>query len=267
MPQEKKFASHLSDRQQSALPALSFLSWKLITPTSMTLNTVWKLLDEDLVVVYGDSGNQRGVLHPAATSDAIGMTELARYAHRDVAAGIDEWEDTADLVTSRTALIVGSGTANMYANAINSVYFPLRFVAGEDNRIHGEIVADDQSKGDDEPGKKTYYGRHGSTGGIYEHAGLVIVSKSIFNLDKSLVWVAGTTGMGTQAAMAFLRDLLLRKVPAGLETQAIGAVVTPHVPNGRVGEYFKRWRIADYSILHQIDANGHKLVSARSDSK
>ena len=81
-----------------------------------------------------------------------------------------------------------------------------------------------------------------------------------------MVFMAGITGMGTQAMFGVLRDIALD--PAPLQKDAIGCIAAPSVRKGLkdtsdVSDYYRKWRISEYQILHQIDRNGRSLKVRR----
>lgn len=247
VPQEEKLTTGLSERQRDALPAMCFLSWDWIRP-ERTLKDLRRALDDDLAVIFGETSSaDRGVLSSAATSDAVGLMEaLAVLQHKDLRVGIDEWYDTADLVANRNVIIVGSGATNLYALVLNDVFEPLHFVKSE-GRTSDQIVA----------GSKhiKYFGRHAT---LPEDSGLILMSRSVFNLEKMIVWIAGNTGMGTQAAAIFLKDLIKGQV--NIDDRAVGCVVGASVPKGVnaiISDYFRKWRLSEYKLLYWIDAGGN----------
>jgi hypothetical protein len=253
-PQEEIIIDPLADfssDQKQALPALCFPSWAHISPDK-TLKDVRQILEGDLMVVLGDTNSKRGPLSAAATSDAVGMMEaLAVLQAHDLRVGIDEWQDTADLATTRDIIIVGSGASNLYALVLNDIFKPLHFV-GSHGHVWDQIVA-----GYDKD--KEFFGRHHASIPSKD-SGLMIISKSVFNPSKYIVWIAGITGMGTQAVASFFKDLLRGRIP--INDSAIGCVVNPAVKTGVkavVGDYYRKWRISDYEVIYQVDRDGKKL--------
>jgi hypothetical protein len=257
MPQERALLFGLSDEQKFSLPPISFPNWNRIVPdedTSLTkLNTI---LEQPLLVVLGETSSQRqGSISSAATSDAIGIIEImaALKANIDVTAGIDQWEDTADLASNRNIVLIGSGIVNIYAFAFNDIIRPAHFVKAED-RVLDQIVATSRDG-------RIFFGPHALPP---RDCGLVTISKSPFNLEKTLLWIAGITGMGTQAVAKFVFDLIqdpsrpLRKGTAAALIDPIACIVGSRIPKGpwQIFDYYRRWRIADYKILWMVDRNG-----------
>ena len=189
----------------------------------------------------------------AATSDAVGLLEALTIPETlDLRVGIDEWQDTADLVVDRNVIIVGSGTMNIYAALLNHVFEPLHFAMPPDGRSTEPIIAGGLRN-------QTHFGLHAD--GSHD-SGFIMLAKSIFNLDKSIVWIAGITGMATQAALASLKDLLTGYI--AIDDRAIGYVVSPRTPRGLgpgISEYYRKWRISEYKIVHQVDADGNELIT------
>lgn len=180
-------------------------------------------------------------------------------ANREVKVGIDHWDDTADIILDRNIIIVGSGTVNIYAFALNDLFQLVHFVKTR-GRVLNQIVATSQKE-------QVYFGPHALPP---EDSGLLIISKSPFNPDKALLWIAGITGMGTQAAAKFLKDMVIdpqytiRKIGAQKPTPPvaciIGAEVRIPLEDWRVSDYYRRWKITDYKVLWMVDRDGNKIL-------
>jgi len=265
MPQEEELLYGLSREQKKVMPPIPFPVWdKIIPGQDINLAKLNEFLSEPLVVILGETSSDptKSPISSAATSDAIGMIEVmgALRANFEIKAGIDEWEDTADLVSDRNVVLIGSGIVNIYAFALNDIFFPLHFVKTR-GRIFDQIVATTAKE-------QLYFGPHGIPP---RDCGLVIISKSPFNLEKILVWVAGITGMGTQAAAILMRELTrdpdgaLRRKGVKDLNNPIACVVCPHIAEGpwEIRNYYKRWRISDYKILWAVDQQGRSVNLSR----
>ncbi|MBN1460118.1 MAG: toll/interleukin-1 receptor domain-containing protein [Armatimonadetes bacterium] len=253
LPQEEPRTASLNRRQIRALPALRLLDWSLVRPAAGLAELSKELLAES-VVVFGDtSWSPRGCLMSAATSDAVGMMEAMSMRGEDnLRVGIDEWEDTADLVAARNVLFVGSGATNTYGLVLNDLLTPIHFVVAE-GRPMDCITASSRN------GDRVHFGPHTGDGVRKGHdlsdcAGLLIGARSVFNPERTMLWAAGINGMGTQAVAGLLKDLLQGRVR--LPDAAIGCVVVPAVPGKDLKEYYRRLRVSKYQILHMVDAEG-----------
>jgi hypothetical protein len=150
-------------------------------------------------------------------------------------------------VVPRNIIIVGSGATNLYALVLNDIFKPIHFIKSQ-GRALDQIVA---GTGND----KKYFGRHALPP---DNPGLIILSKSAFNPAKIIIWMAGVSGMGTQAVTTFFRDLLKGQV--SIDDQAIGCVVAPRVPDqADIADYYGRWRLSDYELIYLVDRNGKRL--------
>ncbi|QUY40410.1 caspase, EACC1-associated type [Acaryochloris marina] len=253
-PQEEKLARHFTLNQKDAIPALCFLNWGYLRP-DITLKDLQECMSgvrSKWAVILGETNRDRGgLLTSAATSDTVGLIEaLSKINKLDLKVGIDEWQDTADLVTDRNVIVVGSGTINLYAALLNHVIEPLKFSMTPDGRCTEPVVAGGSNN-------KTYFGSHSND---HPHAGFVIISKSIFNLDNNVIWIGGITGMATQAALSFFTDLLSGDFDF-IKDRAIGCVVEPRkIHRNDVSEYYKKWRIHSSQIIHQVDVDGNELT-------
>ncbi|MFN7939125.1 MAG: hypothetical protein U0R19_37725 [Bryobacteraceae bacterium] len=261
MPQEAPLAGSLLPRQRKALPALSFLGWNSVRPDPDTsLEGLRALLQRSATVILGDTSSKpRGLLHSAATSDTVGLMEaLSLLRIERLRVGIDEWQDTADLLDDHV-ILVGSGATNMYSLVLNDVFGPMRFYRAREKmgdqfgRSLDSIVVCAPN------GKEIFYGRHAEAN---EDAGLMIMAKSAFRLDRTMVLLAGITGMGTQAVFNLFKDIALGH--ANLHPKAIGCIVSPKAKHGvgesqDIAEYYRKWRISGYEVLHQIDRDGCAL--------
>lgn len=263
MPQEEKLLYGLPEEQKKLMPPIPFPTWDKIVPDqNINLTKLDEFFEQPLLVVLGETlSHPRSPISSAATSDAVGMMEVMAVlrSNPEVRVGIDEWEDTGDLVSDHNILIIGSGIVNIYAFALNDIFYPAHF-AKTGGKIFDQIVATSNKE-------QLYFGPHSIPP---RDCGLVIISKSPFNLEKTLLWVAGITGMGTQATARFVWELirdpketLKRKIGGGLN-DPIACVVGACVPEGPEGpweirNYYKRWRIFDYRILWAVDQRGEPV--------
>ncbi len=267
--QEEKLLIGLTEKQKLKLPPIPFLSWDRIVPDEgLNLRTLDKFFERPLAIVIGETYQDSRQLQlnspisSAATSDTVGIAEVlaTSKANPDVKVGIDYWEDTADIVSDRNIIVVGSGTVNIYAFALNDLFQPVRFVKSQ-SRVLDQIVAA-SNKG------VVYFGSHALPP---KDSGLIVVSKSPFNPDKALLWVAGITGIGTSVATEFLKDVitdpngtLRRKIGVPDSVHPIACVVGAEVripsEDWKVSDYYKRWRITDYKVLWMVDRNGSKIL-------
>ncbi|MBI5634482.1 MAG: adenylate/guanylate cyclase domain-containing protein [Nitrospirae bacterium] len=261
VPQEQALVGQLLSKQRKALPALCFLGWDIVKPEEgVSLNKLRSLLNDNVAVILGDSSNKRGILEPAATSDTIGLMEaLSLLRVENLKMGIDEWQDTADLVVDNHVIIVGSGATNMYALVVNDVFKHMRFYRAKERDRDRSGRSLDTILVTNRDGKETFFGRHARGN---EDAGLLVMARSAFNLNKVMVLIAGITGMGTQAAFNLFKDIALGR--ANINECAIGCVVSPNVKSSLrdvvdIQDYYRKWRISDYSVLHQIDREGNSL--------
>ena len=262
VPQEEPLAGQLLPRQRKALPAVSFLGWDLVQPNrGVALRDLRTILQKDVAVILGDtSSKSRGMLHSAATSDTIGLMEALSLLRVDgLQMGIDEWQDTADLVVDNNLVLVGSGATNMYSLVLNDIFGPVHFYRARERfgDQYGRSLDTIVVTGHD--GKEDFYGRHAEAN---EDAGLMIIAKSAFNLRRMMIFMAGITGMGTQAVFSLLKDIAWDR--ARLHKEAIGCIVSPKVRSSLkdasdISEYYRKWRISDYEILRQIDRDGRSL--------
>ncbi|MBM4432844.1 MAG: hypothetical protein FJ025_02445 [Chloroflexi bacterium] len=266
MPQEENCLNGLLKKQKMAMAPIPFANWDNIKPDEkVNLRTLDEMFREPLLVILGEtSAEPKGPICSAATSDAVGMMEVlaALGSNREVRVGIDHWEDTADVVSDRNVIIIGSGTANIYAFALNDIIHPVHFVKTRD-RVLDQIVATSKEG-------ELYFGPHASPP---KDAGLIIISKNPFNLERTLLWIAGITGIGTQAVANLLRDLILdtgstlmrEDIPDS--TQPIACVAGPDIRgvgnDWGISDYYKRLRILDYKIAWMVDRSGNMIQTSK----
>jgi hypothetical protein len=252
----------MSKLKSEAVPPIHTTKWMRLTPSDFTLLDVRKMLQEPLLIVFGETSRHLDSNHgSAATSDAVALVELlARLPPNPmVTAAIDVWEDAADLAGQRNVLLVGSGFCNAFSFAINDLIDIVHFEKHA-GKIYAEIVAT--------------YGtsslRFGSRALVGRYCGLVVHCISPFNLHRKLLWVAGTTGRGTQAAMRFVEGLALEPeetlTASGLPPTfpPIAAIVTAVDETGSDLHVPSSHGIRDYKVLGAFDSrNKYFSVGSR----
>lgn len=248
-PQDLEGMKRLSPRQARSYPPIALTASDLRRlGFEGELHDVRRILPTALAVIgetrVGGVGVQP-VSHPAATSDAVGILEVfaALESSGGVAAAIDEWVDTVDLAAQRDLVIVGSPAVNLFAYAVNQV-LPAGFEEpnGGPMRIRIDCVGDQMRF------PATY--RHGSDD---KHYGIVVLDRSPINPQRKLLWIAGISGMATQAAARFARDLVA--TPSAV-LDALGVVRPTAVvvrPKWKAGygpeQYQGMWRISEYEVV------------------
>jgi len=268
-PREECLLEGLTERQKAGVPAIAFPHWDKIVPDAKChLANLSSKLREPLIVVLGETrqdGGERmpllqGITEPAATSDAVGPIETLAAAgvNPEVIAAVDQWEDTQDEAAQRSIVVIGSAVVNVYAYALNRIEgLPVRFVSPLGDAVYIEVAG---------RGSRRTFPAGGRHAGESRHYGLILLCKSPVNPDQCLIWVAGITGMATQAAARFVRDMAVES-PEGIIKQRTGAqlthpiacVVTPAAPEGAAAlpQYLGRWRIPDYEIEWMVDRDGN----------
>jgi len=265
MSREQVLARGLSFAQSSRLPPIPFRTWsRLRPPDAVGLRQLQEILREPLLVVLGEtSDDAHSAVRAAATSDAVGVIELlsAIRMNTDVTAGIDRWADTADIACDRSLLLVGSAMVNSYAFAFNDLVRPVRFSKADDRAVDRIVV--------ESANETTLYGSHAANP---RDCGFVALFRSPVNPDKHVVWIAGVTGMGTQAAARLAFDLVcdaedtIRERLGSADFNPIACVVGATTPSGSsdISEYYRRWRVANYAIEVGIDGAGRAIRKNRS---
>jgi hypothetical protein len=263
MPQEEKLLYGLCEEYKIAIPPIPFPSWDKILPNEkINLKTLDEFFKEPLLLILGDTSSERkDPIASAATSDAVGIIEAmaAIKSHTGVRVGIDQWEDTADIVSERNIIIIGSGMVNIYAFVLNDIFYPIHFLK-TGGRVVNQIVATSNAG-------ILHFGPHAISP---KDSGLIVISKSPFNSEKSILWVAGITGMGTQAVASFLKDLILdtrsilSKIGIPNSTYPIACVIGAKTRGSesdwKISDYYKRWRILDYDVVWLVDLNGDRIL-------
>jgi len=248
-PQDLEGMKRLPPRQARSYPPIALTASDLRRlGFEGELQDVRKILPSALAVIgetrVGGTGVQP-VSHPAATSDAVGILEVfaALESSGGVAAAIDEWVDTVDLAAQRDLVIVGSPAVNLFAYAVNQV-----LPAGFEEPNGGPMRIRIDCGSDQIRFPATY--RHGTDD---KHYGIVVLDRSPINPQRKLLWIAGISGMATQAAARFARDLVARPSTV-LDT--LGAVRPSAVvvrPRWKAGygpeQYQGMWRVSEYEIV------------------
>lgn len=192
---------------------------------------------------------QRGtaVTHPSSTSDAIGIIDVMAALQNGgrIMSGIDEWVDTEDFACQRNIIVIGSPAVNIYAYAVNTVTAvgftdnparPLRIRVLEHERTRYLPDAVEHTDTD------KYYG-------------LALIARNPLNPQYHMLWIAGVSGIATQAASRFVRDLItdpgstLSRVTNPHKEPPNAVVVRPNWVKG-YGPHENRgkWRAIEYSI-------------------
>lgn len=261
----RKLSRGLPEAQMRLIPPIPYPSWEHIKPDeNINLTKLNEFFNrKKILLILGETGKHpNSPIASAATSDAVGIMEVMGLlqSNENINAGIAVWEDTADLVSDSNVVVVGSSIVNIYAFALNDLILPLHFVKNSsNNQIYDQIVATSKTG-------SMHFGPHSKSPSPRDSA-LVIITKSPFNVvERSLLWVAGITGMGTQVASRFIWDLIkdpaiLNQKLGGHLINPIGCVVAPNIPLGLwdISDYYRRWRVLDYKILWAVDKDGNSL--------
>jgi len=157
-------------------------------------------------------------------------------------------------------LLVGSGICNTYAFVVNDLMTPAGFDK-HDGKVSGEIVV--------QQGKTRL--RFGSRAHAGRHCALVMTVANPFAPDRCMLWVAGITGRGTQAAMTFVSDLLkngasiLQRRGLTYGFAPVVCIVRACVESGRNAPGSAR--VVDYEQLWAGDSTGRyeNLLKSVSD--
>jgi hypothetical protein len=246
-----------------AVPPIHTTKWQRLMPEEFSLLDVKNMFQEPLLIVFGETSRRLDSNHgSAATSDAVTVLEiLAKLPpNPKVAAAIDVWEDAADLAGQRNILLVGSGMCNAFSFAINDL-IDIVHCEKHGGKIYPEIVAKRQAG----------HVRFGSRALVGRYCGLAVHCLSPFNLHRRLLWVAGVTGRGTQAAMRFVESLALEPGQAlaanGMPPRfpLIAAVVTAVNEADNDMDVPSNQGIMNYRVVAAIDSN-NKYLSPRNKS-
>jgi len=251
-PQDEKYVRILSPRQQRSFPIISTSASDVhAKPSDLDFSSIRDVLQEAFVVVgetRTELPHESPVSHLAATSDAVGVIEIfgALQSSSKMLAGIDEWVDSEDLATQRNLVIIGSPVVNIYAYAVNTVT-SAGFVQEPDGLLRIRVP--------DQQGTRLFPKavEHSS---FDRHYGLVVLARNPINPKCHMLWIAGISGMATQAASRFVRDLVLN--PTQVLKASLGnpvhkpniAVVAPHWQSGwQADDYQGKWRVNEYEIV------------------
>ena len=202
---------------------------------------------EDAFVVVGETRpptEAGAVSHSAATSDAVGILEVlsALPSYPRLMVGVDEWTDSEDMAAQRHIVVIGSPAVNLYAYVVNAVT-PAGFIHNNHGPLRIRVSA--------RRGQRTFPSRaEHST--VERYYGLVLLTRNPLNPRYYMLWVAGISGMATQAAARFVRDLVLN--PTMLDQKSVDrpriAVVEPKWAAGwQAKDYQGNWRVNDYSVV------------------
>jgi hypothetical protein len=254
-------AEGLSDRQQTALANIvCSKEADLFKEPIPSLRDLRQMFATKATFIFGESRQDEtkyrfsNVRHGAPTSDVVVCQDLIRLAEKYgyFQMAIDEWKETKEYVSTTNIVIVGSGVVNTYAYSIND-FLPLRF---DRSRATQQIVDAICTKGG------LRYGHHDKLDS--SHCGLVIFSKSPFNLKKRMLWVAGITGLATAAA-ALCAKTLVESGNSVLKSfkHPIGCVVVPKLPFGvspdqyRGGQSIRHCKIV--GVLNHAEGGWHEV--------
>ncbi len=276
MGYERELFEGLPEQQMKLIPPIVCLDF---TPNSETnLTRLREFFSKKVLVVLGETKPYpESPIPSAATSDAVGIMEvMAKFgANSETSVGIGGWEDTADLASERNVLVVG-GISNLYSFAINGLFDSIsgklekhcsigrvHFVKAK-GRMFNQIMATSTTGIE-------FFGHH--TNYPIDSA-IVLITRNPFSLDeeekRTLLWVAGITGKGTQAAARFVWELVgsrdaqevfSRRSGGNLTSPPIACVIAPDIP-----QEWGRWRILEYKILWAVDKDGCSICPGRDGS-
>jgi hypothetical protein len=243
----------LSRYQRDAYPLIAAAREHYLTqPYKQDFSNISEILS-NAVIILGETrrpaAHDVAVSHSSSTSDAIGILDImaALASASQIASGIDEWVDTGDLAAQANIVIVGSPANNIYAYAANTISLagfeyqpgvPVRIRVPEDGRI-----------------------RFFPEGTVYSELdrciGLVLLTRNPLNPQYHMLWIAGITGIATQAAARFVRDLVLNpnstldKWNSGKNLKPNAAVIMPRWREGYEMQHYHdgRWRVTDYTMV------------------
>lgn len=222
-------------------------------PVQQTFQDLPKILEHSLVIL-GETRHiepaESVLSHPAPTSDAVGIIEVmaALSQSPEIVAGVDEWVDTSDLAAQRDVVVVGSPVVNLFALAVNKVLPCAGFTVDHSGLMRIRVR---------ENGRDRYFPEGGGHSELDSSFALVVLTHNPMNPKHQLLWVAGITGMGTQAAACFVRDLVLspkttldRVKDRGRDKPTI-AVIRPKWQAGYDKEHYVRgqWRVSEYEVI------------------
>ena len=272
VPSEIIARRRLTPKQGRCFPLMPFTSPSmLLDGTAPDLCHVADVLD-DALIVLGETNRwdltfDKSAVHVgAATSDAAGAIELlATRSCPTLACGLDEWVETEDQAFRRNLMLLGSPVVNIYAYALDSILSPQAVRPGpagfwfDESGLMRIKIIDARGHPLAFPMHVDHAGKPVDQGGKSRHYGLALICRSPFNPDRSLVWVAGITGMATYAVARFLHDMISdpkgtlyskRTDDCPMEEQPNVAIVTP-TPGEKwdIQDYVSGgWRVSEYRI-------------------
>lgn len=263
--QDKRFLDGLSIKQKMAIPHFLLNTWDALKPDKdVSLATIKKIFEQPTIIVLGEtSPDKPSPIVSTATSDAVGIMEILSIinSNNDLLVGLDHWEDTADMAMNRHIVLIGSGMVNTYSFALNDIFHPLHFMKTQ-GRCLDQIVATSE-------GRTLHFGSHAHPP---KNSSLVLLSKNPFNVDKYLLWIAGISGVATQVAYSFVKDLIVSPktaVISGKSDQSqeppIACVVGPDIRSPATAawtlhDYYGRLRIPGYKLIWAIDRQSREIL-------
>jgi len=194
---EEGLEAGLSISQKAAVGNMGFPVWEAIKPdASICLANATDFFEEPLLIVVGATRRDaKDPLVGAATSDVVGLTECAFRLGGVIAVRVtvDEWEDSSDLAARSNMIILGSSKVNCFARQLSRFVNPIHFAEAE-----GAFAGFISDRG------RLRFGLDSTDRDV----GLVVACRNPYNPEKRVLWLAGITGLGSQATQCFLRDVL-----------------------------------------------------------
>ena len=250
-PQDQQGMAYLTPSQKRCYPLITASKKDYARiPYTGNFSKVQEVVKEAFVVIgetrkHPEVAGVAGLGHPASTSDAVGLIEVfaALQASPEVSAGIDEWVDSVDMASLMNLVLVGSPAVNIFAHAVNSV-----LSAGFVQDVHGPMRI--RLNGEQHT---LHFPKDFEHSEFDRHYALVYLTRSPINPKFDLLWIAGISGMATQAAARFVRDLVLNSRATLNRWNAHDsnvAVIAPRWKEGFTGnDYNGIWRITDYEAV------------------
>lgn len=264
--QDEKYTKNLTPHQQRCFPIIAVSEDYLSShPCDLDFSAISSILSDSFVIMGETRTNipkDTPVSHTAATSDAVGAIEIfaAFQSSPGLLVGIDEWVDCEDLASQKNIIIMGSTVVNVYAYAVNLV-FPFGFKQEPDGFLRIRVPDNKETR---------YFPHTVEHSGFDKHYGLVVLTRNPINPKYYMLWIAGISGMATQAAARFVRDLVLNPTQT-LNTATNStiskpniAVVQPHWEHGwSANDYQTAWKVREYKIAwldSQTPGNNREVV-------
>ncbi len=249
--QERDVIAPLTSKQKRSCPPIIFSKEDFIRiPVQANFTSIRDIIKNAFVIIgetrlIKEPGDP--VYHAAATSDAVGILEVfaALQSAPSVSAGIDEWVDSGDLAAQTNIVVVGSPAVNLFAYAINQVT-PVGFVQNDYGPLRIRV---------ENLGKCYFYPGDFSHSDFDKHYGFVYLTRNPINPDFHLLWIAGISGMATQASARFVCDLVtnpnaaLDKIRCSNKESNIGIIVPKWLEGYKPEEYQGMWRVNDYTAV------------------